>query len=99
MEQKSNLGWIIAGVLAVIVVILLGVMWQAMEANKKDLNHVLSEGYEDIATVRAKMQIACDGPSKDEAKCEAALNELADILREFGEDLSTASTSASTTPR
>ncbi len=93
MNEKNNTGWIVAGVLAVIVVVLMGLMWNA--SRTPDLDTVLNEGYEDIATIRAKMQIKCEGPARNDAECEAALEELADILREFGEDLS----AASTTPR
>lgn len=88
MDSKTNTGWVVAGVLAVAVVLLAGIMWYQWEAKQNKLDNVLTEGYEEIATVRAEVQIQCQGPARNDAECERALNELAEILRDFGEDLS-----------
>jgi hypothetical protein len=91
-EKNTHTGWIVAGVLTVVVVALGGVLWNAAQTREKGLDEVLTEGYEDIAKVRAEVQIKCEGPASSDAECERALDELANILRDFGEDLNEAST-------
>ncbi len=92
MEQKSTMSWIIAGILAIAVIALASIVWHQHQEKQKDIDHVLSEGYENIALVRAQMQIKCEGPARNDAECEEALEDLAEILRDFGQDLSQAST-------
>jgi hypothetical protein len=91
-EKNTHTGWIVAGVLAVVVVALGGILWNAAQTREKDLDEVLTEGYEDIAKVRAEVQIKCEGPARNDAECERALDELANILRDFGKDLNEATT-------
>jgi len=92
MDQKTQTGWTVAGVLAIAVILLAGILWYQAENKQPTMDEVLSEGYEEIALVRAEMQIKCQGPERNDTECEEALEELAAILREFSEDLSDAST-------
>jgi hypothetical protein len=91
-EKNTHTGWIVAGVLTVVVVALGGILWNAAQTREKGLDEVLTEGYEDIAKVRAEVQIKCEGPARNDAECERALDELASILRDFGKDLDEATT-------
>lgn len=94
MNQNAGMAWTVAGVLAVIVVILLAVMavrWH--DAQPKDLSQVLQNGKEDITQVRDQIRKDCaatDDSSKK--KCEQDKKDLADILKEFSADVSNSTT-------
>lgn len=92
MDQKTNTGWIIAGVV-LLVLVLAGMMWMDAENKKKNIDNVLSEGYADLAMIRAEIQIKCDGPEANKEECDEALSELAKILEDFSDDIDVASTS------
>ncbi len=96
MEPNAQNGWKIAtGVLALVVVILLAMMWSAWSMEQKSLDHVLEEGKEDVVEARAAIEMKCRGPQANEAQCQDALEDLADILKEFSKDVNAASTSGS----
>jgi hypothetical protein len=91
--NRTNTGWIVSGVLAVVIVILLLMMWQQWDADQRDLNTVLDEGQENIMDSRARIALLCNGPEGTRAPdCQDALEELADILRDFRDDLDNATT-------
>lgn len=93
-KKETRTAWIIAGVLAVLLVIAV-VFW--MNA-KKDLDAVLMEGQEDITVIRDRIEADChatDAASKE--RCEDHLEDLADILREFSEDVDEAAAEEGTT--
>lgn len=93
MDQKTNTGWIIAAILAVVLIIMVLVL-----LNKpKDLDTVLSDGYKDLAMIRAELQIRCEGPDANEADCAEAREELQSILEEFSDDINAATSSMPTT--
>ncbi|HYD93164.1 MAG TPA: hypothetical protein VEB18_01750 [Candidatus Paceibacterota bacterium] len=94
--NQNRTGWIIAALLAVVILVLLGMMWN--DANNKDLNQVLEEGRENLIDVRAEIEKKCEGPEMNEDACQDALEELADVLEEFREDVTAATSSATTTP-
>lgn len=91
---NAKTGWIVAGILAIVVIVLAWMMWS--NENQKDLGTVLEEGRADIVTVRAEIQENCRGPQADEAKCQASLADLAEILNEFSDDVEDADTSTTT---
>lgn len=83
-KKETRTAWIIAGVLAVLLVIAV-VFWMSAQ---KDLEAVLSEGREDITVLRDKIAVDCratDTASKE--RCQDELADLADILREFSSDV------------
>ncbi len=88
MQKKLTLAWTIAGILAVLLVISVYFVMNP----KKDLATVLQEGKEDISAQRDQIRLNCsgtDGTSK--AKCQADLDELTEILKEFSKDIKKAS--------
>ncbi len=94
MNGNSKTGWIIAGILAIVVVIMLFMMWN--DANTKDLGNVLEEGRTSIIDMRAEVEKKCQGPEANEAECQDALEELSEVLQEFSEDVNEASTTPPT---
>lgn len=80
-------------VLAVAVIILLIMLWGDWNSSH-NLGTVLNNGQNDITTVRDRVQADCRGPDANEARCQESLSELADILREFSANLSTATTTS-----
>lgn len=94
MNGNSKTGWIIAGILAVVVVIMLFMMWN--DANNKDLGNVLEEGRTSIIDMRAEIEKKCQGPEANERECQDALADLSDVLEDFSEDVNEASTTAPT---
>lgn len=92
-EQQNNTGWIVAGVLAIVIVILLVMMWQQWDRGEQNLGAVLEEGQENLVDARAAIAQKCSGPQGTASPgCQDALDNLRDILEEFSEDLDTAST-------
>ncbi len=91
--NRSNTGWIVSGVLAVVIVVLLFMMWQQWDRKQKDLDTVLDNGQEQIMDQRARIAALCNGPQGMQAPaCQDALDDLADVLREFRDDLDDATT-------
>lgn len=91
--NRNNTGWIVSGVLAVVIAILLFMMWQQWDRGQKDLATVLDEGQENIMDSRARIAALCNGPQGTAAPaCQDALDDLADILRDFRDDLDNATT-------
>ncbi len=83
-KKEARTAWIIAGILAVLLVIAV-VFW--MNA-KKDLDTVLSEGKEDITVLRDRIAVDCKGTdqaSKD--RCSDNLDKLSNVLKEFSKDV------------
>jgi len=83
-KKEARTAWIIAGVLAVLLVIAV-IFW--MNA-KKDLDSVLQEGKEDITVIRDRIAVDCratDTAAKE--RCQDHLEDLEDVLREFSEDI------------
>lgn len=95
MNGNSKTGWIIAGILAVVVVIMLFMMWN--HNNSKDLGNVLEEGRTSIIDMRAEIEKKCEGPQANEQECQDALDDLAEVLEDFSEDVDKASTTSPTT--
>lgn len=97
--NRSNTGWLVAGILAIVVVVLLFIMWRQWDREQHDLGNVINEGQEDIASARAEIREKCTGPAGVNARdCQDALNEVSDIIREFSDDLADATTSDSMKP-
>lgn len=95
MESNTAKNWKIAtGVLVVLVVILLAMMWQQWDRDQHDLGHVLQQGKEDVTEARNDINKKCRGPEADETACQAALSELAGILKEFSKDVNAATTTS-----
>lgn len=94
MNGTFKSGWVVAGILAVALVIMLFMMWDG--ANSKDLNNVLEEGRTSIIDMRAEIEKKCEGPEPNEAECQDALDDLAEVLREFSKDVNDASTTPPT---
>lgn len=95
MNGNTKTGWIIAGILAVVVIIMLFMMWN--DANSPDeLSNVLEEGRTSIIDLRAEIEKKCQGPEANEAQCQDALDDLAEVLAEFSEDIEAASTTSPT---
>ncbi len=92
MNGNSKTGWIIAGILAVVVIIMLFMMWN--DANSKNLGNVLEEGRTSIIDLRAEIEKKCEGPEADEKACQDAIDDLSEVLKEFSEDVEAASTTS-----
>lgn len=89
--MKSNsTPWLIAGVLLVLLVL---VVWLWLGV-KRDLESVLADSREEITSQREVIAETCQGANADPEECDAALEEMADILREFSADLETAATTS-----
>lgn len=94
-KKESRTAWIIAGVLAVLLVIAV-VFWMSA---KKDLDAVLTEGQEDITVLRDRIAVDCRATDQDSReRCQDHLEDLEDILVEFSEDVEEASETSTTTP-
>lgn len=92
--KESRTAWIIAGVLAVLLVIAV-VFWMNTQ---KDLDAVLTEGREDITVVRDRIAVDCRATdTASQERCQDHLEDLADILEEFSEDVEEANDQATTT--
>ena len=90
LKKKLTLAWTVAGILAVLLAVSLFFLMNP----EKSLNTVLEEGKQDVTEQRADVAAACEGDSADKAKCDAELDELAQILREFSRDIDKATTTA-----
>ena len=93
-NQDAKTAWGIAGVLAIIVVILLGVMaYRWYDEQPKDYGQVLQEGSEDITVIRDRIRMHCTATDEDSrARCADDLEDLGDILSEFSEDVANSTT-------
>lgn len=91
MNQNSKTGWIIAGLLAIVLIIVLVMMWNG--SHNKDLGNVLEEGRTNLIDVRAEIEKKCQGPEMNQKDCQAALDDLEDVLKDFKKDVNTATTS------
>lgn len=100
MNQNVGTAWTVAGVLAVVIVILLGVMAYNWQQNQpKDLSDVLQNGKEDITQVRDQIRADCKKTDSDsKKKCADDLQTLADTLHEFSTDVANSTTSAKINP-
>lgn len=85
--KEARTAWIVAGVLAILLVIAV-VLWVNA---KRDLDAVLTEGREDITQVRDRIAVDCRASdTASQERCQDHLEDLADILREFSEDIENA---------
>lgn len=91
--KEARTAWIIAGILAVLLVIAV-MLWMNAQ---KDLDAVLQEGKEDITVIRDRIATDCyatDAASKD--RCMDHLDDLEEVLREFSDDVEEAPVATST---
>ena len=95
-RQEARTAWIIAGILAVLLVIAV-IFW--MNA-KKDLDTVLAEGQADIGAMRDKIAVDCHASDADSKKrCQEDLDDLSSILTEFSKNLDKAAPEGTTSPQ
>ena len=92
MDRSNSVSWMIAVVLF-IALIIVGYLWIN---TRRDLANVLAENRGDIMTQRDEIAAKCIGANADREACDEALDELADILREFSAELSVAATTTQT---
>ena len=90
MTHNDSVPWLISGVLLVLVLVV-GYLWLS---TARELQSVLAENNQEIRSQRDVVAEACAGPKADREACNEALTELANILREFSADLSTAATTS-----
>ncbi|KND50274.1 MAG: hypothetical protein AB202_03575 [Parcubacteria bacterium C7867-007] len=94
MKKNAGMAWTVAGVLAVVVIILLAMMatsWQ--DKQPKNLDDVLRNGKEDISELRERIRMDC--AKTDEAgkkMCEKDKQELTELLKEFSTDVTYSTT-------
>lgn len=88
MQTHARTGWIVSGVLAIILVILLGLLLKQQYDLEHNLDYVLDRGGDKITAVRAEITETCTGESPlEQDRCQDSLERLSDILREFSDDL------------
>lgn len=96
--RESKTAWTIAGILLVLLLVV-GYLWLS---SPRDLDTVLREGTDDVATQRMELERVCDEDRNSE-ECQQEIRELTDLLREFTAEINAATSSASvgatTTPR
>jgi hypothetical protein len=98
MERSNNTGWIVAGVLAVVIVILLAMMWQQWNKEQHNLGMVLENGQERVAAARNQIAEDCQGSEGTEAaSCKADLDQLSQVLEQFSKSITTATSSQAST--
>jgi len=88
--RSNSTPWLIAGI-AIVLLVIVAWLWMG---TKRDLESVLADSRADIADQRAVIAEKCTGPQADKEECDEALDEMADILREFSADLNTAATTS-----
>lgn len=93
---RQNTGWIVAAVLALVVIALLWMLWYRYNQEEHDLGFVLQQGKEDISTERDRILRTCNGPNADQAACQEELTNLSELLAAFKANVENASTSSST---
>ncbi|MBU1293103.1 hypothetical protein KJ819_03520 [Patescibacteria group bacterium] len=90
-KKQLTLAWSVAGILAVLLIIALFVIMNP----KKDLGTVLQEGKEDITAQRARIAEVCSGPNAgSKSDCQDELEVLSQLLRDFSNDINSATSSA-----
>lgn len=89
------MAWTVAGVLAVIVIILLAFMIYDWNQRRNDLGYVIDEGTSNIAEQREVIRARCSDDLTS-AACQDALADLSDILEDFSRDFSRAAEVAGT---
>jgi cell division septal protein FtsQ len=90
MDTKdANTAWIVAGILAVLLVITL---YFLISANSR-LSNVLANGSDQITAERDQIAQDC-GTAGDKAACNQDLSDLASILKDFSASVSAATTSS-----
>jgi uncharacterized membrane-anchored protein YhcB (DUF1043 family) len=96
MNQDARMAWTVAGVLAIVVVILLGALAFYWHQNQpKDLSQVLQNGKTDITQVRNQISIDCKATDADGKKhCADDLQTLSDTLHEFSTNVANSTTTA-----
>jgi hypothetical protein len=88
-KKQLTIAWTVAGILAVLLIISLYFVMNP----KKDLGTVLQEGKEDISAQRDRIAESCNGTDEQSREdCQKELDELADILRDFSNDIRRATT-------
>ncbi len=94
-KKEARTAWIVAGVLAVLLVIAV-IFW--MNANK-DLEQVQRDGYQNIGMLRDRIALDCGKADvESEKRCRQHIDDLSAVLTEFSEDLQEAAEDATTTP-
>ncbi|HEX2792273.1 MAG TPA: hypothetical protein VHO23_00960 [Candidatus Paceibacterota bacterium] len=94
-NKKMKMAWAAAGVLAVLLIVVTFLWIRA----QNDLDRVLDNGREDIEAARDRIDAACEGPdASSNAECREALDDLADVLRDFSQNLEDATSSAPAVP-
>lgn len=89
------MGWGVAAALAIVVVILLGFIWKTQYDLAHDFDYVLDQNGDEIVAVRAEVADRCSGTNPlDNPDCQEALDQLADVLRDFSRDLDNFSTTS-----
>lgn len=90
-KKQLTIAWVIAGILAVGLIIAL----VALMNQKKDLGTVLQEGREDLTEQRDRIAEACQSEdAASQRRCQNELDELSDILRDFSRDIDRATSTA-----
>lgn len=90
-NKKLKTAWAIAGVLAIILIVVTFLWIRA----QNDLDRVLDNGRTDIEAARDRIDAACEGPdASSNAACRDALDDLADILKDFSDNIEDATSTA-----
>lgn len=92
-NRENNLAWWIAGILLVLLIIV-GYLWLS---SRNDLNAVLENGKNAIAAERDQISVDCQGAKMNRDACNRDLTDLTAILKEFSQNLETATTSTNAT--
>ena len=88
-QQDATIAWVVAGILAVLLVIAV-IFW--LNA-RNDLNNVLANGSDQITAQRMKIAQDC-GTAGDKNACSQDLADLASILKDFSANVQTATSTA-----
>lgn len=96
MTHQTRTAWTVAGILAVIVIILLGVIGYGWYERKNNLGYVLEDGQNAVMSQRQLIRETCSSElGAASAECQAAIQELANFLIEFRAELSQIQTATS----
>jgi predicted MarR family transcription regulator len=89
-NAKLTLAWTVAGILAVGLIVAL----IALANREPDLGTVLEDGREEVTAQRDRIREACNGTdAASQRACNEELEDLADILREFSQEIDRATSS------